>query len=41
MAERERRFRQSYRACAEDQSRDNLGRGLTEEELEGVIPRMP
>jgi hypothetical protein len=40
-AERERRFRQSYRAGAEDQSRDTLGRGLTEEELEGVIRRMP
>ena len=39
MEERERRFRQAYLAGAEESSRDRLGRGLNEDELERVIER--
>ena len=39
MEELERRFRQAYLAGAEESSRDRLGRGLTEGELERVIER--
>ena len=41
MAERERRIRLAYLGGAEEHSRETLGRGLTEDELEGVIRRMP
>jgi hypothetical protein len=39
MAERERRIRRAYLEGAEDWSRGNAGRGLTEGELEGVVRR--
>src|SRR3954453_16103194 len=39
MAERERRIRLAYVEGAESWSRENVGRGLTEGELEGVIRR--
>ena len=41
MVERERRIRLAYLGGAEEHSRERLGRGLTEDELERVIRRMP
>ena len=39
MAERERRIRLAYLEGAEAWSRETIGRGLTEGELEGVVRR--
>lgn len=39
MAERERRIRLAYIEGAEEWSRERIGRGLTESELEGVVRR--
>ena len=39
MAERERRIRLAYLEGAESWSRETMGRGLTEGELEGVVRR--
>jgi hypothetical protein len=39
MAERERRIRLAYLEGAEEWSRQTTGRGLTENELEGVVRR--
>jgi hypothetical protein len=41
MEERERRYRQAYVSGAEESSRERLGRGLTPDELERVIRRLP
>src|SRR3954447_17500067 len=41
MAELERRIRRAYLDGAESWSRENAGRGLTEDELEGVVRRFP
>ena len=41
MAERERRIRLAYIEGAEECSRDALGRGLTRDELDGVVRRFP
>jgi hypothetical protein len=40
MAERERRLRLMYLEGAEESSRERLGRGLTEDELERVLRRL-
>ena len=39
MAERERRLRLAYLEGTEEWSREKLGRGLTDGELEGVVRR--
>ena len=39
MAERERRMRLAYLGGAEAYSRETIGRGLSESELEGVVRR--
>jgi hypothetical protein len=39
MAERERRIRRAYLEGAEDWSRETMGLGLVESELEGVVRR--
>jgi hypothetical protein len=41
MEERERRYRQAYVTGAEEWSRERLGRGLSQDELERVIRRLP
>ena len=41
MAALERRMRLAYVSGAEGQSREALGRGLTTEELQGVVRRAP
>ena len=41
MEDRGRRFRQAYVAGAEDQSRERLGRCLTDDEVKRVIRRFP
>jgi hypothetical protein len=41
MAERDWRFRLTYLEGAEESSRESLGGGLTEDEMEDVIRRFP